>query len=237
MKVLLLYPVQYPVRRQVQDLLPGAFGVTSLHLSCSGVDSGLGGAQQQEEQVRAAVRLLAEPAVAVKFINLRRLSIDSPLAAYDQELVADLMRLDLPFTELKLEMWTFHTPGELMWTRTRTPALKELDLHLNDGIAFPDATRDALQGLKECQRGLRTFRLTNASPHEPTIPRSLLPAASEHVSTNGVTLLSPLPVVEVTETETSDWLFGSWLLACFWLLTCSWLLACAWLLTQIMTSV
>lgn len=108
-----------------------------------------------------------------KYMNLRKLSIYAPYAALDGTHVQALMNMDSPFNELELIMWTFHTPSPHMWTGR---SLRNLELEVNDGVAFPYAVQDLLVGLKEFQEhSLNELYITNNTPHRVVVPQAVLP--------------------------------------------------------------
>ncbi len=108
-----------------------------------------------------------------KYINLRKLSIYAPYAALDGTHIQALMNMDSPFNELELIMWTFHTPSSHMWTGR---SLRNLEIEVNDGVAFPYAVQDLLIGLKEFQEhSLNELYITNNTPHRVVVPHTMLP--------------------------------------------------------------
>lgn len=143
---------------------PGAYAITTLILNLKNPCI----MEKDISQVTNELQL-ALP----KYINLRKLAFYAPYAALDGSHLETLLNMGSPYTELELEMWTFHSPDKDMWSGR---GLSLLYLEVNDGIAFPYAINNVLIGLKEHQaESLDKLVITNNTPHTVYIPYDILP--------------------------------------------------------------
>jgi hypothetical protein len=106
------------------------------------------------------------------YINLKQLHLDAPYAALKGNTIGNLMQIESCHTELRLDIWTFHSPIDDQW---KGHILHKVRVALNDGIAFPHAFPHILTGLAKHQSYLKYVHLKNQSPHRLVISKRLLP--------------------------------------------------------------
>lgn len=163
------------IRKQLTE--PGCYAVT--HLIAN-----FGSIVYQERDIEKMMSELEQ--TNTQFINLRKMAIKSPYAAYDANIIKSILTINGPYNELDMELWTFHSPIHDMWESEKQ--LVSLSITFNDGIAFPNAMSDILTGLATSQPTLKELQLINNTPHKIVINKNMLPKQA-HVYTTRVTII------------------------------------------------
>jgi hypothetical protein len=112
-------------------------------------------------------------AYSTKYYNLKTLDINLPFTTIDGDILQRLLNVRSSITELKLDLFAFHSPVPNTWNSTHTK-IQKLELIFHDGIAFPNSGTDILQGIDTCPT-IKEVCVHNMSPHNPIvrIPRKL----------------------------------------------------------------
>lgn len=103
-----------------------------------------------------------------KYYNLKKLVILAPYTIFDGGMLSTMLSIPSCLTEIDLSIFAFHTPKDTMWIPTGGMTLHKLELHFDDGIAFPWSGSDMLYGI-EHNNDIQSIKLYNHSPHNPIV--------------------------------------------------------------------
>lgn len=102
-----------------------------------------------------------------KYYNLNNITIYLPSAIISGSMLKDLLDIPATYTELKLNVFSFHSPVPGVW-ESCSPKIKKLDICFTDGIAYPHAGTEILYGMDKLH-SLKSLSISNNSPHCPDL--------------------------------------------------------------------
>lgn len=101
-----------------------------------------------------------------KYYNLKEVTIRLPCAIMSGKMLQDLLSIPSSCSELRLNVFAFHSPEPGMWQSCGSN-LKKIDIEFTDGLAYPNSATEILHGMESLQ-SLERLSICNNSPHIQT---------------------------------------------------------------------